>query len=66
MYRELVIHHFTLYNSNVTTQAPTATFLYTRKLEIHPERIPNGHSFNILHMQGIPGEIKGPVLHRMR
>ena len=23
------------------------------------ERIPNGHSFNILHMEGIAGELKG-------
>jgi len=35
------------------------------KLEL--ERIPNGHSFNILHMEGIAGELKkGSVLHRMR
>ena len=29
--------------------------------------VPNEHSFNILHMEGIAGELKkGPVLHRMR
>ena len=38
------------------------------KVNAHLERIPNGHSFNILHMHEIAGELKraGDVLHTVR